>query len=94
VVLGALAGRDVDAIVSAVAELRPDLVLCTSTEGDRGVAAATLAAAAARHDLAAESVAAPGDAVARALALAAEEDVVVVTGSFRLLAPARAALVP
>jgi dihydrofolate synthase/folylpolyglutamate synthase len=94
VVLGALAGRDIDAVVAAVAQLRPDLVLCTSTEGDRGVAAATLAAAAMRHDLAAEAVADPADAVARALALAAEEDVVVVTGSFRLLAPARAALVP
>ncbi len=94
VVLGALAGRDVDAIVAAVAALRPDLVLCTSTDGDRGVAASALAAAAARHDLSAEAVADPGDAVARAIALAAEEDVVVVTGSFRLLAPARAALVP
>jgi folylpolyglutamate synthase/dihydropteroate synthase len=39
-----------------------------------------------------ETVADPQAAVTRALSLAAEEDTVVVTGSFRLLAPARRAL--
>jgi dihydrofolate synthase/folylpolyglutamate synthase len=92
VVLGQLAGRDPDAAVAAVAGLRPDLVVCTSLEGERGVSAPVLAAACARAGLAHESVADPQAAVARALAIAAEEDTVVVTGSFRLLAPARRAL--
>ncbi len=71
---------------------RPDLVICTSTEGDRGVAAQRLAAACDRAQLAHEVVAEPSSAVARAMAIADEADAVVVTGSFRLLAPARAAI--
>jgi dihydrofolate synthase/folylpolyglutamate synthase len=92
VVLGQLAGRDPDAAVAAIAGMRPDLVLCTSLEGDRGVSAGVLAAACARAGLTHESIADPQAAVTRALAIAAEEDAVVVTGSFRLLAPARRAL--
>lgn len=92
VVLGQLAGRDPDATVTALAGLRPDLVLCTSLDGARGLAAGSLAAACDRLRLAHEVVADPQAAVTRALALAAEEDTVVVTGSFRMLAPARRAL--
>lgn len=92
VVLGQLAGRDPDAAVAALTAMRPDLVLCTSLEGDRGVPAAVLAAACDRAGLTREVVADPTAAVARALAMAAEEDSVVITGSFRLLAPARRAL--
>lgn len=92
VVLGQLAGRDPDAAAAAIAQLRPDLVLCTSLDGDRGVSAEVLAAACSRVGLAHESISDPQAAVARALSLVAEEDTVVVTGSFRLLAPARRAL--
>jgi dihydrofolate synthase/folylpolyglutamate synthase len=92
VVLGQLAGRDPDAAVAAVAGMRPDLVICTSLEGERGVSATVLSAACGRAGLTHESVADPQAAVTRALAVAAEEDAVVVTGSFRLLAPARRAL--
>ena len=92
VVLGQLAGRDPDAAVAAIGGLRPDLVVCTSLEGDRGVPARVVAAACARAGIAHEVVADPRAAVERVMALAAEEDVVVVTGSFRLLAPARRAL--
>jgi hypothetical protein len=48
-----------------------------------------LASACDRRGLAHERVADPVAAVTRALSIAAEEDVVVVTGSFRLIAPAR-----
>ncbi len=92
VVLGALGGRDPERTVQAVAQLRPDLVICTSLEGPRGTEAAELSAVCARHGLVTEAVADPVVAVSRALAIAQEEDVVLVTGSFRLLAPARAAI--
>jgi dihydrofolate synthase/folylpolyglutamate synthase len=92
VVLGQLGGRDPDAAVAALTAMRPDLVVCTSLEGDRGVPAPVLAAACDRAGLAREVVADPAAAVARALAIAAEEDSVVITGSFRLLGPARRAL--
>ena len=90
VVLGLLGGRDPDAAVDAVRELRPDLVVCTTADpDDRGLPAAELAAACERAGLAHETVPMPGEAVVRALGQAQEEDLVVVTGSFRLLAPAR-----
>src|SRR5690606_23293978 len=54
--------------------------------------AAELAAVCERKGLPSEHVADPTAAVARALAVAAEEDLVAVTGSFRLVAPARAVL--
>ncbi|CAB4531664.1 unannotated protein [freshwater metagenome] len=92
IVLGLLAGRDPDRSVAAVSELRPDLILCCSLEGSRGVGAAVLAAACARRGIANETVADPASAVARALALAAEEDVVLITGSFRMFEPAKSVL--
>ncbi len=92
VVLGQLAGRDPDAALAAVARMRPDLVICCSLEGDRGVPASMLAAACDRAGLSSEIVADPQAAVTRALAVAAEEDFVVVTGSFRIIAPARRAV--
>ena len=94
VVLGQLAGRDPDAALAALAPMRPDLVVCTTVDGGRGVPAAALAAACERAGLAHEVVVDPAAAVARARSVAAEEDTLVVTGSFRLLAPARTALVP
>ena len=45
VVVGMLQGRDLATMGSALAELRPDLVICTTSPGDRGVDARTLAAA-------------------------------------------------
>lgn len=92
VVLGMLAGRDPDATVDALSTMRPDLVICTAPDGARSLDPALLAAACDRHGVAHERVADPAAAVARAMAVAAEEDVVVVTGSFRMLAPAEAAL--
>ncbi len=92
VVIGQLAGRDPDAALAAISRLRPDLVLCCSLEGDRGVPASLLAAACGRAGLSHEVVVDPQAAVTRALAVAAEEDFVVVTGSFRMVGPARRAV--
>ena len=92
IVLGLLAGRDPDRSVAAVSELRPDLILCCSLDGSRGVSAAVLAAACAKRGIAHETVGDPASAVARALALAAEEDVVLITGSFRMFEPAQTVL--
>lgn len=90
VVLGLLDGRDPDAVIDSVQSLRPDLVVCTTADpDDRGLPASGLGAACDRVGLANEVVSAPAEAVALALARAQEEDLVVVTGSFRLLAPAR-----
>jgi dihydrofolate synthase/folylpolyglutamate synthase len=89
VVLGILGGRDADAAVAALAELRPDLVVCTAPDGPRSLDPAVLAAACERAGLASERIADPAAAVARVLNVAAEEDVVVVAGSFRLIEPAR-----
>jgi dihydrofolate synthase/folylpolyglutamate synthase len=90
VVLGMLAGRDPEAAVDALEQVRPDLVICTTAgAGERGLPGASLAAACARRGIAAEEVADPVTAVGRSLSLAQEEDLVVITGSFRLLAPAR-----
>jgi dihydrofolate synthase / folylpolyglutamate synthase len=92
VVLGMLAGRDPAAAVSAVSGMRPDLVICTAPDGPRSLAPEVLAGECSRAGLASERVADPAAAVARALAVAAEEDVVIVTGSFRLIGPARRVL--
>lgn len=89
VVFGALQGRDLDATVVAVAALRPDLVICTTIAGERGLDARRLASACDAAGLPNEWAADPEAAVARALSIAQEEDVVMVTGSFRLLGPAR-----
>ena len=94
VVLGQLAGRDPDAAVAALSAMRPDLIVCTTVDGARGLPAEVLGAACNRAGLTHEVVLDPTAAVARARSIASEEDTLVVTGSFRLLAPARAALVP
>jgi dihydrofolate synthase/folylpolyglutamate synthase len=92
IVLGLLAGRDPDRSVAAISELRPDLIVCCSLEGSRGVEASVLGAACARRGIPSETVTDPASAVARALALAAEEDVVLITGSFRMFDPAKSVL--
>lgn len=92
-VLGMLAGRDPDAAVAAAASVRPDLVICTTADpDDRGLAPEQLAAACARRGITHEVVVRPVEAVTRAVAHAQEEDLVVVTGSFRLAGPARSAV--
>lgn len=89
VVFGMLAGRDPGRALDALGRLGPDLVICTSTGGERGHPAVELASIAGRMGLASEAVADPAAAVTTALQVAAEEDLVLVCGSFRLLEVAR-----
>ncbi|HNB94702.1 MAG TPA: hypothetical protein PLX07_06975, partial [Microthrixaceae bacterium] len=78
---------------AAVRSLRPDLVVCTSADaGERALEPAVLAEACERAGLAAQVEPSPTEAVRRAVGQAQEEDMVVVTGSFRLIGPARAAV--
>ncbi|HTO00328.1 MAG TPA: cyanophycin synthetase, partial [Microthrixaceae bacterium] len=91
-VLGALDGRSIERAVGAAAEFRPDLTVCVTLAGQRGVSAGRLAAECDRRGMAREIVSSPGEGVRRALMMAAEEDVIVVTGSFRIVEPARSAV--
>jgi len=91
-VLGVLAGRDPAATVAAIGPARPDLVVCTAPDGDRSLPPDLLAREVDRAGWAAEVVADPTDAVQGVLAASAEEDVVVVCGSFRILRAAREAV--
>lgn len=92
VVLGMLAGRDAASAVQALAPARPDLVVCTSVDdGARSRAPAELAAACDAAGIPSEVVEDPGAAVARALAAAGEEDLLLVCGSLRLPALVRPA---
>ena len=79
---------------AALSAMRPDLIVCTTVDGARGMAAEVLGAACDRAGVTHEVVVDPTAAVTRARSIASDEDTMVVTGSFRLLAPARAALVP
>ena len=60
--------------------------------GERVLEPAVLAEACERAGLAAQVEPSPTEAVRRAVGQAQEEDMVVVTGSFRLIGPARAAV--
>lgn len=91
-VLGMLAGRSVARTVAAAAKFRPDLTICVTLDGARGVDAREIARECDRASLAFEVVPNLGEGVRRAVMLANEEDVIVVTGSFRIVDPARSAV--
>jgi dihydrofolate synthase/folylpolyglutamate synthase len=88
-VLGMLAGREPSEVVEPLAEVGFDSVIVTEPPSPRARPAAEVAAAVREAGLHAEVVADPWTAVERALAHAAEEDLVVVAGSFYLVGPAR-----
>lgn len=92
-VVGMLAGRDPVAFLRALHERFPiDLVVATPVEGVRGQSADAIVAAAERVGIAAISAPDLKAAVARARQDAEVDDLVLVTGSFRLVDPARAAV--
>ena len=67
-------------------------MIAASLPGPRGLAAADIAAAALQLGLAAEVVNDPSSAVARAMVVADEDDLVVISGSIRMVPAARGAL--
>lgn len=90
-VIGMMRDKDPGAMLGAVAasDARCDLVVCCTPDWPRALPAAELAAAARLQGLEAEIAGEVAEAVDRALALSAEEDAVVVTGSLYTAGAAR-----
>ncbi len=91
-VVGMLAGRDPRDVLGPLSEIGLDAVVLTTPPSPRAADPADLLAAARDLGISATVVADPWSAVERALAHAAEEDLVVVAGSFYLVGPAKAVL--
>jgi dihydrofolate synthase/folylpolyglutamate synthase len=92
-VLGVLDGRDPSELVGAIAPYGWDAVVVTTPPSERGLPAAALADVVRREwQVDPEVVDDPIEAVRRVLLIAGDDDLVVVAGSFYLLAPARAAV--
>ncbi len=88
-VVGALGPRDPDPLVEELAALAPDLVIACRASSERAVDEEVLEEAFRRRGLEVETAPDPDEAVRRALALADEDDMVLVTGSFYVLSAAR-----
>ncbi|MBC8365530.1 MAG: bifunctional folylpolyglutamate synthase/dihydrofolate synthase [Actinobacteria bacterium] len=92
IVFGALGPREPSEILEELAVLAPELVVTCTAPSPRAVPADRLAELARGLGLDAEPVSSVGDALRLAVTLADEDDMVLVTGSFYVLAPAREAL--
>ena len=90
-VLGLMRDKDPDAMLAAIdaSGARCDLVVCCAPDWPRALSAAELAAAARSRGIDAETADDGAEAVDRALALSAEEDAVVITGSLYTAGAAR-----
>ena len=91
-VIGMLRGKSPREFLEPFAASGWDVVIAASLPGPRGLAAADIAAAALQLGLAAEVVNDPSSAVARAMVVADEDDLVVISGSIRMVPAARGAL--
>lgn len=92
-VVGMLAGRSPGAFLEALDRAFPlDLVVACPLPGPRGVPAAEIAAAAEALGLAVGVADSMASGVTRTLDASAEEDLVLVTGSFRVVSDARDAV--
>jgi dihydrofolate synthase / folylpolyglutamate synthase len=88
-VVGMLVGRDIGEMLDALDAARAEVVIVCAPDWPRAVPAAELGAVARAKGLPVEVVPDVGDAVHRALALATENDVVLVTGSSYVIGEAR-----
>ncbi len=93
-VFGMLSGRDPEEVLRAFAAINPDIVLTVTAPSPRGVPSTELADLAAGMGLAAESCGSVEAAIARAFAVAAEEDAILVSGSLYVAGEARTHLLP
>lgn len=91
-VVGFRAGPDPEAILHALGVADAGLVVACAPEGAGVVAASDLVGVAERLGAVAETVPDPVDAVNRALAVATEDDLVLVAGAPEIVGPVRAAL--
>ena len=91
-VLGVLDPHDPTEIIDELSALSPEVVVTCTAPSGRAVPAELLAAAGADRGLEVEVVPEPTDAVTRAVGLAGEDDLVLVAGTFYIVAPARRAV--
>ncbi len=91
-VVGLLAGRDPAEVLSALGAADAGLLLVCAPDSPRALPTAPVAAAGERLGAVVEVVPDPVDAVRRALAVATEDDLVLVAGSLYVAGPVRAAL--
>jgi len=92
VVVGLLSGRDPEAVLHALDIAEAGMVFTCAPASPRAIPATQLAVVAERLGAIAEPVPDPVEAVRRALAVATEDDLVLVTGSLYVAGPVRAAL--
>lgn len=92
-VIGLLAGRDIDEMVASFRLSPHDLVIACAPDNPRAVAASDLAAAVDRLGVPVDVIDDPVDASGAALALVGEDEGVVVTGSLYVVGAARQHLV-
>ena len=91
-VVGMLRGKDPAEVLEALDVASFDAVICCQPSWSRALPAAELAAAAQRLGAEAEVIADPLEAMARALAVTSDEDLVLVTGSLYVVGELRPAL--
>lgn len=89
-VIGLVGAKDPREMLEAFGAIDFDAVICCEADWSRSVPAADIAAAAAGLGLSAEVVKDPTEAVARALAVTADNDLIFVTGTHYIAADARA----
>jgi dihydrofolate synthase/folylpolyglutamate synthase len=87
-----LTGRDPEAVLDALGARHADLLIATTPPSPRALAAESLAKVAREMGTPAEVVADIGEAIERARAVAAEEDVIIIAGSLYTAGAARDAL--
>lgn len=93
-VMGCLRGRDPAELLRGLGPERMSIVLACTPPSPRAQDGATVAAAAAELGLAAEDCGGVAEALERALQVAGEEDLVLVTGSLYVVGAARSLLGP
>ena len=91
-VLGVLDPHDPTEIIDELSVLSPEVVVTCTAPSGRAVPVELLAAAGADRGWEVEAVSDPTDAVARAVGLAGEDDLVLVAGTFYIVSPARRAV--
>jgi len=92
VVVGALGPREPAELLDELLPLAPDLVITCTAPSSRAVPAAELASLARRRGMVVDTVVDAVEAVRRAVSVADEADLVLVTGSFYVLSAAREAV--
>lgn len=92
VVVGFLGGREPKEMLEALGAPEAGLLIACTPDSPRAIPAPEVAAAATELGIVAESVPSVHDALARARAMAAPEDLILVTGSLYVVGPARGEL--